>query len=198
MVFGLLYIVLGAGAGLSVIMLSNLGSSNSYIFIHEDCSVRPKVRFGFNALQELIKITEEKNKDNFVLKGAAVTLKDMQESMRSYFSSVKPAMLADELLYALDSTWGKRHSDQKSEIARNLYDLWVDGIAMKLSPSVNGFLKKNGVAPLSGINDGSHYSTVALLSRQGEHLQSILGTFSRGNATILLSVLNGSVRVMNC
>ena len=195
---GLFYIVFGLAICLSLAVVSEWRLSNGSIFIHEDCELGLRIRFGPDVLQELVKIAEERNDDTLVLRHAAVTAEDVQKSAHRYFRAAKQSMLKDELLYAFGAASEKICPDAKSMVARSLYELWVKNGDLKIATGVTNFLKKNNAVLLDDLDGGLMGGAVMLLSGQGEHLQSIVGTFSPSNAVLLLSLLNGSIKVMQC
>lgn len=210
---GLIYVLVGAAVCLSIIAISDWRSATGAIFIYDGCDITPRQRFSAETLLSMLKAAEEKNNEIFVIKGLAMTKAEILDCMCRCLgiSSQKAYLIGDELIYSLESAErnGLANLDGRfvtlpsfeddAVAARRVYELWISAGGVRPINGMKRFLEANGILLLDDLRWLTPVGNTVLLSEgEGSQFQSMLNTFSYGNAILLLSALNGSLRVMQC
>ncbi len=209
--FGLFYTLAGAIACLALVAVSDWGYSRASIFIYEDADVVKLERFSLRDLMESIRFASTCLDGCSVVKHMAVTEDDVARSLHNRFAFAAGAknLSRDEIRYALRVAEGLgligldgRYIEcdgfgRHSSLARHMYEEWVRS-GSGIPPGTAGkLLKENRVLMPNGwLGHGA--GVMALVGDADERLDSLLRTFSKDRAALLLDLINCNIMVIVC
>lgn len=200
-----LYLVIKLGSDFSISNKAFIINSGTYSEQHEQ-------KIEMNELISSVKKAQEKNNSIHIIKELSVKLDEIK------FSSSK---ILDHFYFTtlLDSNnIGIIHNDMvslkigdsnyKGFVARVAYDEFIEhgNFSVKKSYNYQKFLYENNIVAsrdlkLEQLNRFDKYEKISIVNLsyiQGKILENKKHIFAKGNSLLLLSSVNGLIRVMNC